>query len=222
MSSKFSEKWEAKETGETFGDRVKAAFNPNTSWKQQLDFAIRRLEAQVQRMDATSVRLSNRDQSIFAEIVEAYSKHDLQHARVLANELSRIRKIEKTVINARLGLEQVVIRLNTITDLGGMVSTLSPAVVVLRRISASIGGVVPDTGRELDQIGAILGGIVMDSGKPSGLSINFEAPNVDAQKILAEASTVAEQRIQEKFPDSPRQSEARTTEKSQSQTSNFS
>jgi division protein CdvB (Snf7/Vps24/ESCRT-III family) len=209
LSGKFSEKWEAKEKSPSnFGNKVKAAFHPTTPLKQQLDFAIRRLEAQVQRMDATTIRLSNRDKSIFSEIVEAYSKHDLQHAQVLANELSGIRKLERTVISARLALEQVVIRLNTVSDLGGMVSTLPPAVNVLRKISTSIGGVIPDTGRELDQISNILGGIVMNSGKTSGLSINFEAPNVDAQRILAEASTVAENRIKEKFPDSPSGSSA--------------
>jgi division protein CdvB (Snf7/Vps24/ESCRT-III family) len=204
LSSKFSEKWEAKERSETnFGDKVKAAFHPTTSLRQQLDFAIRRLEAQVQRMDATTTRLSNRGETIFSEIVAAYSKHDLQHARVLANELSGIRKLERTLISARLALEQVVIRLNTVSDLGGMVSNLAPAVLVLRRISASIGGVIPDTGRELNQISNILGGIVMDSDKIPGLSINFEGPNADAQRILAEASTVAEHRMKEKFPDSP-------------------
>jgi division protein CdvB (Snf7/Vps24/ESCRT-III family) len=209
LSSKFGEKWEAKEGSQTnFGDKVKAAFHPTTSLKQQLEFAIRRLEAQVQRMDATNVRLSNRDKSIFAEVVEAYSKHDLQHARVLANELSGIRKLERTVISARLALEQVVIRLNTVSDLGGMVSNLAPSVWVLRKISASISVVIPDTGRELDQISNILGGIVMDSGKTSELSINFEGPNADAQRILAEASTVAENRIKEKFPDSPSGSSA--------------
>jgi hypothetical protein len=35
------------------------------------------------------------------------------------------------------------------------------------------------------------------------LTINFDSANEDAQKILAEASSVAEQRIKEKFPDLP-------------------
>ena len=41
----------------------------------------------------------------------------------------------------------------------------------------------------------------MDAGQTTGLSLNFETANQDAQKILTEAATIAEQRIKEKFPE---------------------
>jgi len=44
---------------------------------------------------------------------------------------------------------------------------------------------------------------MIEAGQGSGMTLNFDSVNEDAAKILTEASTVAEQRIKEKFPDLP-------------------
>lgn len=197
-------KWEEKENHQpSFGTRAKEAFHPSGTLKARLDFAVSRIEAQIQRLDQTAVRLSERNKSIFAKIVDAYSKHDLQHANVLANELTEIRKTEKTIFQARLALEQIAFRLKTVTELGDMVTSLTPVIGVLRNVKAAIGGVLPDAGRELEQIGTVLSGIIMDAGQTSGLTLNFDATNEDAKNILTEAAIVAEQRMKEKLPELP-------------------
>ena len=63
--------------------------------------------------------------------------------------------------------------------------------------------IFPEAEKELGQIGNLLNGIIIDAGQSTGLTINFDAANEDAQNILAEASSVAEQKIKEKFPELP-------------------
>jgi division protein CdvB (Snf7/Vps24/ESCRT-III family) len=63
--------------------------------------------------------------------------------------------------------------------------------------------IFPEAERELGQIGNLLSGIIVEAGQSTGLSINFETANEDAQKILTEAAAVAEQKIKEKFPELP-------------------
>jgi division protein CdvB (Snf7/Vps24/ESCRT-III family) len=63
--------------------------------------------------------------------------------------------------------------------------------------------IFPEAERELGSIGNLLNGIIIDAGQSTGLTINFESANEDAQKILTEASTVAEQKIKDKFPELP-------------------
>jgi len=204
LSEKFVKKWgERGEYQPPLSARIKEAVRPPGPLKPRLDFAVRRIEVQIQRLDQATDRFSERDKSIFAKVVEAYSKHDLAHANIFANELAEIRKMEKTVIHARLALEQIVLRLKTVTELGGMVATVAPVVGVLRNVKTAIAGVLPDAGRELEQIGTLLSGIIMDAGQTTGLTLNFETTNEDAQKILAEAATIAEQRVKEKFPELP-------------------
>jgi len=203
LSEKFAKKWEKGEEKPPFTTKVKEAVRPPGPLKPRLDFAVRRIELQVQRLDQATDRFSERDKSIFARIVDAYSKHDMPRANVFANELAEIRKMEKMIMHARLALEQIVLRLKTVSELGDVVSTLAPAVGVLRGIRTGMASILPEAERELGQIGNLLSGIIIDAGQSSGLTINFEAANEDAQKILTEAATVAEQRIKEKFPELP-------------------
>lgn len=203
MSEKFSKRWEERSTGQPFAERIKEAVKPPGPLKPRLDMAIRRIELQIQKLDQASERFSQRDKSIFARIVDAYTKHDMARANVFANELAEIRKMEKMIMHARLALEQIVLRLRTVTELGDVVSTLGPAISVLRVVQSGMTNVFPEAERELGQISNLLSGIIVEAGQSTGLSINFETANEDAQKILAEAAAVAEQKIKDKFPELP-------------------
>ncbi|HXX86888.1 MAG TPA: Snf7 family protein [Candidatus Acidoferrum sp.] len=203
MSERFSRKWETKRDDTPFGSRIKEAVKPPGPLKPRLDFAVRRIELQIQKLDQATDRFSQRDKTIFARIVDAYTKHDSSRANVFANELAEIRKMEKLIINARLALEQIVLRLRTVSELGDVVSTLGPAVGVLRSVKAGLVSVFPEAESELGEIGNMLSGIMMEAGSGTGMTVNFDNVNEDAGKILNEAATVAEQRIKDKFPELP-------------------
>jgi len=203
LPDKFTAKWGESESPEPFSSKVRDSIRPQGQLKPALDRAVKRLEGQIQRLDQTSNRLSERDKSLFAKVVEAYSKHDQPHATAFANELTEIRKTEKTVMNARLALEQIVLRLKTVTELGDMVHTLGPVIGVLGSIRNAITGVLPDAGRELEQIGTELNGIISSAGQTTGFTLDFATSNEEAQKILTEAASIAEERAKEKFPELP-------------------
>jgi division protein CdvB (Snf7/Vps24/ESCRT-III family) len=203
LSERFSKKWESRREEQPFTNRVKDAVKPPGPLKPRLDFAVRRIELQVQKLDQATERFSQRDKTIFARIVDAYTKHDTSRANVFANELAEIRKMERLIINARLALEQIVLRLRTVSELGDVVSTLGPAVSVLRSVKSGLVSVFPEAESELGEIGNMLSGIMIEAGQGSGMTLSFDSVNEDAAKILTEASTVAEQRIKEKFPDLP-------------------
>ena len=203
MSERFARKWESRREEQPFADRIKEAVRPPGPLKPRLDFAVRRIELQVQKLDQATERFAQRDKTIFARIVDAYTKHDTSRANVFANELAEIRKMERLIINARLALEQIVLRLRTVSELGDVVSTLGPAVGVLRTVRAGLVSVFPEAESELGEIGNLLSGIMIEAGQGSGMTLNFDTVNEDAQKILTEAATVAEQKIKEKFPELP-------------------
>jgi division protein CdvB (Snf7/Vps24/ESCRT-III family) len=203
LSERFSKKWESKRDDKPFTSRLQEAVKPPGPLKPRLDFATRRIELQIQKLDQATDRFGQRDKTIFARIVDAYTKHDTSRANVFANELAEIRKMERLIINARLALEQIVLRLRTVSELGDVVSTLGPAVGVLRSVRAGLVSVFPEAESELGEIGNMLSGIMMEAGSGSGMTLNFDSVNEDAGKILNEAATVAEQRIKDKFPELP-------------------
>jgi len=104
LSERFAKKWESKRADEPFANRIKDAVKPPGPLKPRLDFAVRRIELQVQKLDQATDRFTQRDKAIFARIVDAYTKHDSARANVFANELAEVRKMSKLIMNAKLAL----------------------------------------------------------------------------------------------------------------------
>jgi division protein CdvB (Snf7/Vps24/ESCRT-III family) len=152
LSEKFAKRWESQPNQQPLTTKIKEAIRPPGPLKPRLDMAIRRIELQIQKLDRANERFSQRDKSLFAKIVEAYTQHDMARANILANELAEIRKMEKMIMHARLALEQIVLRLSTVSELGDVVTTLAPAVSVLRSVKNGMAMVFPEAERELGEI----------------------------------------------------------------------
>jgi division protein CdvB (Snf7/Vps24/ESCRT-III family) len=196
----------------TVGEKIKETIRPAGPLKPRLESAIRQIQVQVSKLDSTTNRLRERDNLIFNKVVSAIQKHDMPHASVFANELAEIRKMGKMVTQAKIALEQIVLRLNTVQELGDIVVTLTPAMAVIRNVKAGLVSVLPEADHEIGEISGLLSSILVDAGQLGGYTLNFEAANEDAEKILAEASAVAEQRMKDKFPDLPISEKIPTTE----------
>lgn len=203
MSERFAKKWEAKKEDDTFINTVKQTIQPEPPLKPRLDFAVRKLDMQINKLDQANERFTQKDKALFAKLVAAYTNHDQAHANIYATELAEIRKMSRLIMNARLALDQVSLRIKTVSELGDVCAMLGPCIGVLRSVSAGIGGVLPEAEGELGDIGNMLSGMMFEAGTSSGMSLNFENVNEDASKILAEAATVAEQRVSANFPDLP-------------------
>ena len=171
LSERFTKKWDSKRDDAPFTNRIKDAVKPPGPLKPRLDFAVRRIELQVQKLDQATERFSQRDKAIFARIVDAYTKHDTARANVFANELAEVRKMSRLIINAKLALEQITLRLRTVSELGDVVSTLGPAVGVLRSVKSGLVSVFPEAENELGEIGNMLSGIMIEAGQGSGMTL---------------------------------------------------
>ncbi|MGQ9719098.1 MAG: Snf7 family protein [Nitrososphaerales archaeon] len=209
--SQFADKW-SKSSMPTVGEKIKETIRPAGPLKPRLESAIRQIQVQVSKLDSTTNRLRERDNLIFNKVVSAIQKHDMPHASVFANELAEIRKMGKMVTQAKIALEQIVLRLNTVQELGDIVVTLTPAMAVIRNVKAGLVSVLPEADHEIGEISGLLSSILVDAGQLGGYTLNFEAANEDAEKILAEASAVAEQRMKDKFPELPTGEKIPTTE----------
>jgi division protein CdvB (Snf7/Vps24/ESCRT-III family) len=199
----FSSKWDRKDQGPGLVDRLRGSVRQPTPLKSQLDLANRQIKLLISQLDGTVNRIRQRDAAIFKNVVSSLAKHDMQHATVYANELSEVRKMGKMVTQAQLAMEQISLRLGTINDLGEIANTLAPAVSVIRNMKEDLRAVLPEADKEIGELSGLLSTVLVDAGTTGGISLNFDAANEDAQKVLEEASEVAEQRMKESFPEIP-------------------
>lgn len=200
--SQFAGNWDEKRRP-GLGERLRGRLSNPGPLKPRLDFAARQIQMVISRLDTAMLKLRERDTFLFGRIVTSLQKRDGQRASIFANELAELRKMNKMVTQSRLALEQVMLRLNTITELGEVVTTLAPATSIIRNVKSDLSGVMPEAEGEIGEISGLLSGILVDAGSVGGYSLNFETANEEAEKALSEAAAVAESRMREKFPDIP-------------------
>jgi division protein CdvB (Snf7/Vps24/ESCRT-III family) len=200
--SQFSSNWDRKKSA-GLGERLRNSFNNPGPLKPRLDAVMRTIQVVMAKLDTSMAKIRDRDSALFAKTVSSVQKHENQRASIFANELAEVRRVGKMVTQSRLALEQVVLRLNTITELGDVVATLAPATSIVRNVKQDIAGVMPDAEGEMGEVSSLLSGILVDAGSMGGYTMNFEVANEEAEKALSEAAAVAESRMKERFPDIP-------------------
>lgn len=203
-SVSFISKW-TKSGKPTFTEKVRDVVKRPPPLKARIELAQKKLQVQVTRLDAVYSKLKEKDQSLFRKVVSALNEHDMQYAAVLSGELSQIRKIGKMVSHAKLALEQIQIRLNTITELGDVVVTLSPAMAVVKNVRSGLTGMMPEVDGEMEEISQLLNGILVESSQVPNASVPYtqSGTDTDSQSILEEAASIAENTVKDKLPDLP-------------------
>ncbi|MCD6511806.1 MAG: hypothetical protein J7K45_04385 [Thaumarchaeota archaeon] len=183
-------------------ERIKEAVR-NDPLRARLEEARRRISSQIKLLDGRLQSLKQRDKTLFKKAVSHIQKHEMDQAKAITNEIQEIRKITKMVEGLKLVLERTEMRLRTVEDLGDAVATLAPVGGVIRSVKKELVKVVPEAGMEMDALTQSISGFVTEFTNLSGFTINFEAMSEEAEKILAEAESVAEARMGDELPPLP-------------------
>jgi len=198
----FEKNWARQDTA-SFTDKIKDSVKPQGALKPRIQTAVNKLQLQISKMDSMLNKLHERDAQLFKRIVAAMQQHDTSASRVLSNELAEIRKVTKMLSNARIALEQVQLRLTTIHDLGDAMVAIGPAMSTMKGLKSSLGRFMPEADAELNAMTQTLGGLMMDSLAGDAFSVESDVSSEETERILQEASAVAEQQIGERFPSVP-------------------
>jgi division protein CdvB (Snf7/Vps24/ESCRT-III family) len=202
MASSLVNNWDRRET-KTFGQSLREAVSPPGPLKPRLENATRAIQAQSQKLDQISHRLSDKEKATFRKVVDAYQKHDQARATVYANEVSEIRKMSQIISQAKLALEAIVTRISTVVDLGGLVVSLAPAINVLNAVKSGITGLMPEAAREISDINDVLSGIMMEAQGGSYSFATFMSSGEESEQVLKEAAAIAETSTKDRLPDLP-------------------
>ena len=201
----FKNKWSTP-VKQSLVQRIGDSVKPRQSLKPRIETATNRVHAQVLKLDGMLTKLKTRDNEIFQQVIIATQQHDTSGSKVLASELVELRKVTKILGNARMGLEQIELRLTTFHDLGDTVVAIMPTVGLMNGLKGSMTKFMPGADEELGRMNEMLSGMMADSfaGSDSTFSVN-ETTNSESEKILQEASAVAEQQTSERLPPMPEQ-----------------
>src|SRR5918911_1496753 len=203
----ISKRWNEPQ-GESITGKLFERLKPQDPLKPRIEETQHRLQMQLSKLEAICSKLKEKDKLIFNKVIHSLQSHDSYHAKILSGELSQVRKMYKMVSSARLALEQIELRLNTITELGDVVVTLSPAMSVIKGIQGGLSSMMPQADQSFGQISELLGNIMSDSSHIPATAaqvggIMDTGLNEEAMKIIEEASGILEENTKRKFPDLP-------------------
>jgi division protein CdvB (Snf7/Vps24/ESCRT-III family) len=198
----FHKAWARQETA-SMADKVRSTIKPQGALKPRIQNAVNKIQVQTTKMDSMLGKLEQRDQQLFKRVVTSVQQHDTAASKVLSNELAEIRKVKKMLGGARMSLEQVQLRLATIHDLGDAMVAIGPAMNTMKSLQSSLGKFMPEADSEMNAMAQTLNGLMVDSISDDSFNMESDASNEETDKILQEASAVAEQQIGDKFPSVP-------------------
>jgi division protein CdvB (Snf7/Vps24/ESCRT-III family) len=200
----LTNKWNKNGNGESLSQKVLGKVKPDAPVKNKIDDAQKKLELQIVKLSSISEKLQKKHDHVFQKIVVAQRENNHTYAKAYAVELQEIRKMNNMVSNAKLSMEQIQIRLNTVSELGDVVVTLSPCMSVIKGLGVSLGGIMPQANSSMQDLSKILGDVL--SGSQMSQQDNpmlARQENADTVAILEEAHSVIEGQTKENIPEIP-------------------
>jgi len=194
----------SKDGNEGLSQKVLGKIKPDTPVKNKIDYAQKKLELQVTKLSTINEKLQKKHDHVFQKIVDAQRNNNHAYAKAYAVELQEIRKMNNMVSNAKLSMEQIQIRLNTISELGDVVVTLSPCMSVIKGLGVSLGGIMPEANSSMQDLSKILGDVLSGSSMSTqDNTMLSRQDNADTLAILEEASALVEGQTKVNIPEIP-------------------
>jgi division protein CdvB (Snf7/Vps24/ESCRT-III family) len=200
----LSDKWSDVGRSDNLSQKILDRVRPDVPLKNKIDVAQKNLQLQIAKLDSIAIKIKQKNDYIFNKIVSAQKSNNHAHAKAYANELLEIRKMHNMVNSAKLALEQIQLRLNTVSELGDIVVTLSPCMSVIKGLGASLSGIMPEATSSMQNLSQVLGDVLNGSSMSNASSaMTTYSPNADTLAILEEAAAVIEGQTRANIPEPP-------------------
>ena len=199
----ISNSWNKTE-GSSISQKVIDKVKPDEPLKNKIDFAQKKLQFQISKLDGINQKLGKKHDVIFEKIVNAQRNNKNSYAQAYAGELAQVRKMKNMVSGAKLSMEQVKLRLDTVSELGDVVVTLSPCMSIIKGLAPSLNGIMPEANASMQDLSSILGDVMSGSsmGVTNDMNVSQET-NADTLAILEEAHSVIAGQTKSSIPDIP-------------------
>ena len=189
---------------ESISQKVMGKVKPDEPLKNKIDFAQKKLQFQISKLDSINEKLKKKHDVIFEKIVNAQRNNKNSYAQAYAGELAQVRKMKNMVSGAKLSMEQIKLRLDTVSELGDVVVTLSPCMSIIKGLSPSLNGIMPEANASMQDLSEILGDVMSGSSMNVTDSMNVGTEtNSDTLAILEEAHSVITGQTKTSIPDVP-------------------
>ena len=158
---------------------------------------------QLSRLKMLDKKFATMDKDFRYQIALNIKAGNNSRAKALANELSNIRRVQRTTQNVGLALEVVVIRFSTINEFAMVMETINPTIELVKDIQKEISNVVPSANGVISEVSSITSDVLINSNVK--IDVNKVSAPIDSEavSILNEVEGILEDEAKVRLPEIP-------------------
>lgn len=158
---------------------------------------------QLSRLKMLDKKFATMDKDFRYQIALNIKAGNNSRAKALANELSNIRRVQRTTQNVGLALEVVVIRFSTINEFAMVMETINPTIELVKDIQKEISNVVPSANGVISEVSSITSDVIINSNVKIDMNKVSAPIDSEAVSILNEVEGILEDEAKVRLPEIP-------------------
>jgi division protein CdvB (Snf7/Vps24/ESCRT-III family) len=157
---------------------------------------------QLGRLEILDRRFASMEAYFLEQITASIKNGNNTRARIIATELSNVRKIRRTTQHTGLALEALVIRFSTINEFATILDTIDPTIEMIKGIQVEITKAIPAANQAFSDVSMVTTDVLVNATFRADARISTPM-DADALSILNEIEGALENEAKAKLPDVP-------------------
>lgn len=157
---------------------------------------------QLGRLNMLDKRFASMERYFLEQITANIKAGNNAKAKILATELSNVRRLRRTTQHTGLALEAVVIRFSTLHEFATILDTIDPTVEMIKGIHAELSKTTSAASEALSEVSSVTSDMLINSNIKAEAKISTPM-DADALSILNEIEGVLEDEAKAKLPEVP-------------------
>lgn len=168
----------------------------------QITTATKVVYCQLNKLNVLDKRFGTMEGYYLEQITANIKAGNNTKAKILATELSNVRRLRRTTQHTGLALEAIVIRFSTINEFAAILDTIDPTVEMIRGIHAELTKAIPAANQAIAEVSTVTSDVLINANIKAEARISTPM-DADAMSILNEIEGVLEDEAKAKLPEVP-------------------
>ncbi|HLG37982.1 MAG TPA: hypothetical protein VI338_07585 [Nitrososphaera sp.] len=168
----------------------------------QISNATTVVHGQLGQLKVIDRRFANMEALFLEQIVSNIKTGNNTRAKIIASELSNVKRIRRTTQHTSLALEAIVIRFSTINEFATILDTINPTIEMIRGIQSEITKAIPAANQVFSDVSSMTTDVLLNANIRSEARISTPM-DADALLILNEIEGALESEAKAKLPEVP-------------------
>lgn len=157
---------------------------------------------QLGRLTMLEKKLASIEAYYFQQITSNIKSGNNARAKMLATELTNLRRLRRTTQHTGIALEAIVIRFSTINEFAMILDTINPTIEMIKGIQTELSKAIPAASVVLSEVSTVTTDVLLTANVKADARISTPV-DADALSILNEIEGMLENEAKAKLPEVP-------------------